>query len=189
VTEKLTHGRTVGRLRDRQVGRGRGVEIELALLGQQQRLSRDERLGRDVLSGVESRSEWTPPMTSVCRLDEGPLRLDVERRSASRAAYPRPSMWSLNWIRGRSFTLVCDRPGVLTTAGHEVKLLPDGGRRAGWVLFGHVVTRVDYGGYWSGTGFHVVAAGAIVWRVPSRLAWARKAAECCSILRPVTCTT
>ena len=82
----------------------------------------------EVLSDVEKWSEWTPTVTSVRRLDEGPLR------PGSRARISQPRIPDTEYVvteltTGRSFTWVATGPGVLTTARHEVEPLPDGGTR------------------------------------------------------------
>ena len=82
----------------------------------------------DVLTDVESWSAWTSTVTSVHRLDDGPLRL------GSRAKIQQPRIPETEYVvteleRGRSFTWVASGPGVRTTARHDVEPLPDGGTR------------------------------------------------------------
>jgi carbon monoxide dehydrogenase subunit G len=93
----------------------------------------------ETLSDVEHWSEWTPTVTSVRRLDEGPLRL------GSRARVNQPRLPETVYVvtelePGRSFTWVAAGPGVRTTARHDAEQLPDGGTRvrlsvsqAGWL--------------------------------------------------------
>ena len=93
----------------------------------------------EVLTDVERWSEWTETVTSVQRLDEGPLR------SGSRATINQPKIPETEYVvtaidPGRSFTWVAKGPGVTTTARHDVEPLPDGGSRvtlaveqAGWL--------------------------------------------------------
>jgi uncharacterized protein YndB with AHSA1/START domain len=100
----------------------------------------------EVLSDVEYWSEWTPTVTMVRRLDEGPLR------TGSRARIRQPRVPETEYVvtelePGRSFTWVATGPGVLTTARHDVEPLPGGGTRvvlslsqAGWL--GSVVGRL-----------------------------------------------
>jgi uncharacterized protein YndB with AHSA1/START domain len=93
----------------------------------------------EVLSDVEAWSEWTPTVTSVQRLDDGPLR------TGSRAKILQPRIPETEYVvtelePGRSFTWVAKGPGVLTTARHDATPLPNGGTRvrlsveqAGWL--------------------------------------------------------
>src|SRR5687767_1433815 len=81
-----------------------------------------------VLTDVEKWSEWTETVTSVTRLDEGPLR------SGSRAKINQPKVPETEYVvteleTGRSFTWVASGPGVRTTARHQVESLPGGGSR------------------------------------------------------------
>ena len=80
----------------------------------------------EVLSDVEYWSEWTSTVTSVHRLDEGPLR------TGSRAKIrriPENEYVVTELEPGRSFTWVATGPGVLTTARHDAEPLPGGGTR------------------------------------------------------------
>lgn len=91
------------------------------------------------LSDVESWPEWTPTVTSVRRLDEGPLR------PGSRARIVQPRIPEAEYVvtalvPGRSFTWEASAPGVLTTARHDAEPLPGGGtrvrlsvRQSGWL--------------------------------------------------------
>ena len=93
----------------------------------------------DVLTDVEQWSQWTETVTSVTRLDEGPLR------AGSRATNNQPKVPETEYVvtefdPGRSFTWVATAPGVTTTARHDVEALPGGGSRvtlavqqAGWL--------------------------------------------------------
>ena len=77
----------------------------------------------EVLSDVEYWSEWTPTVTMVRRLDEGPLR------TGSRAKIRQPRLPETEYVvtelePGRSFTWVATGPGVLTTARHDAEPLP-----------------------------------------------------------------
>lgn len=74
----------------------------------------------EVLTDVEKWSEWTETVTSVRRLDEGPLR------SGSRARIDQPKIPETEYVvtelePGRSFTWVAKGPGVTTTARHDVE--------------------------------------------------------------------
>ena len=82
----------------------------------------------EVLTDVERWSEWTETVTSVKRLDDGPLR------AGSRAKIAQPKIPETEYVvtellPGRSFTWVASGPGVTTTARHEVDALSDGGSR------------------------------------------------------------
>jgi len=92
-----------------------------------------------VLSDVESWPEWTPTVTSVRLLDQGPLRL------GSRAVIHQPRLPENEYVvtelePGRSFTWVASGPGVRTTGRHAIDPLPGGEARvrlsvaqAGWL--------------------------------------------------------
>ena len=82
----------------------------------------------EVLTDVERWSEWTETVTSVKRLDDGPLR------SGSRATINQPKVPETEYVvtdldPGRSFTWVARGPGVTTIARHDIEALPDGGSR------------------------------------------------------------
>ena len=82
----------------------------------------------EVLTDVERWPEWTETVTSVRRLDEGPLK------SGSRAKIDQPKIPETEYVvteldPGRSFTWVATGPGVTTIARHDVETLPDGGSR------------------------------------------------------------
>ena len=78
----------------------------------------------DVLTDVEAWPEWTSTVTSVRRLDEGPLRL------GSRAKIVQPRIPETEYVvtelsPGSSFTWVASGPGVRTTARHEIEPLSE----------------------------------------------------------------
>jgi uncharacterized protein YndB with AHSA1/START domain len=93
----------------------------------------------EVLTDVDLWPEWTRTVTSVKRLDDGPLR------SGSRVRIRQPKVPETEYLvteldPGRSFTWVAAGPGVRTTARHHVTAMDDGGSRvtltveqAGWV--------------------------------------------------------
>lgn len=82
----------------------------------------------EVLSDVESWSQWTATVTSLRRLDEGPLRAG-SRAKISQPRLPETDYRVTELDPGRSFTWVATGPGVLTTARHEVEPLPEGASR------------------------------------------------------------
>ena len=82
----------------------------------------------EIMTDVERWSEWTETVTSVTRLDEGPLI------AGSRARVEQPKLPPTEYVvtellRGRSFTWVAKSPGVRTTARHDLEALPDHGTR------------------------------------------------------------
>ena len=92
----------------------------------------------DVLTDVERWSEWTETVTSVKRLDEGPLR------SGSRAKISQPKIPEAEYVvteldPGRSFTWVTTSAGVKVTGRHVVEALPGGASR--------VTLTVEQGGW------------------------------------------
>lgn len=81
----------------------------------------------EVLIDVEKWPQWTETVTSVRRLDDGPLR------SGSRAMIDQPKIPRTEYVvtefePGRSFTWVATGPGVTTTARHNVEPSPEGSR-------------------------------------------------------------
>ena len=80
-----------------------------------------------VMSDVERWPEWTPTVTSIERLDQGPLVVG----SRARIRQPRlpPATWRVTeLVPGRSFTWVTHSPGVLVIAHHGVESAGDGTR-------------------------------------------------------------
>jgi uncharacterized membrane protein len=81
----------------------------------------------EVILDVESWPQWTPSMTSVQRLDAGPLGL------GSRARIKQPGLPPLVWQvtdldEGSRFTWVARTPGLTAAATHEVTRAPGGSR-------------------------------------------------------------
>lgn len=73
----------------------------------------------NVLVDVEKWPSWTPSMTSVERVDSGPLRV------GSTARIRQPGLGSMLWkvtelTEGRSFTWEARRPGLRLIAAHAL---------------------------------------------------------------------
>ena len=81
------------------------------------------------LLDVERWPEWTPTVTSLQRLDAGPLA--VGSRARIRQPKLRPAEWQVTELDegARSFTWVTRSPGVQVTGGHSVEA-DGGGSRA-----------------------------------------------------------
>ena len=80
-----------------------------------------------MLRDVERWPEWAPTVTSVRRLDDGPLAVG----SRVRVEQPRipPTAYVVTELEpSRSFTWVATGPGVRTTARHRLKDLGGGTR-------------------------------------------------------------
>ncbi|TVZ00214.1 polyketide cyclase [Trebonia kvetii] len=80
-----------------------------------------------VIADVESWPQWTKSMTTVKRLDNGPLRF------GSRARIKQPGLPNLVWqvtdlTAGAEFTWVAHTPGVETVASHRLEQTPAGVR-------------------------------------------------------------
>jgi uncharacterized membrane protein len=74
----------------------------------------------DVLADVEDWPSWTPSVTSVTRLDDGPLRV------GSKAKIKQPRLPTTTWTvtelsPGESFMWIATGPGFRTTASHRVQ--------------------------------------------------------------------
>ena len=76
----------------------------------------------DVLTDVEAWPEWTSTVTSVRRLDDGPLRLG-SRAKIVQPRIPETEYVVTELVEGSSFTWVASGPGVRTTARHEIEPL------------------------------------------------------------------
>lgn len=73
----------------------------------------------DVIVDVERWPEWTPTVTSVRRLDDGPFGV------GSRVEIRQPKLPKAQWevtevVAGRSFTWEATGPGMRSIARHEV---------------------------------------------------------------------
>ena len=78
-----------------------------------------------VISDVERWPEWTPTVTSVRRLDDGPFGV------GSRVEIRQPKLPKAQWTvteleEGRSFTWEATGPGMRSIARHEVTPRDDG---------------------------------------------------------------
>jgi uncharacterized protein YndB with AHSA1/START domain len=73
-----------------------------------------------VISDVEAWHEWTPSVTSIKRLDAGPLV--VGSRALIRQPRFPPAMWRVSEVEpGRSFTWISRSPGLRVVACHRVE--------------------------------------------------------------------
>lgn len=80
-----------------------------------------------VYTDVEHWPEWTQSVTSVERLDDGPLRV------GSRARIKQPRLPAAVWevtdvVPDRSFTWVARGPGIVTTGSHVITPISGEGR-------------------------------------------------------------
>ena len=73
----------------------------------------------EVLTDVESWPQLTPSMTSVRKLDPGPLRTGMRVRI--RQPKLPPALWTVTeFVEGERFVWVAKGMGFRTTAGHDV---------------------------------------------------------------------
>lgn len=78
-----------------------------------------------IFSDVAKWPDWTPTITEVERLDEGPLRIG----SRTRIRQPKlpVAIWEVTeLVDGQYFEWVARAPGVKTTGGHRVTQKPEG---------------------------------------------------------------
>ena len=80
-----------------------------------------------IMSDVERWHEWTASITSVTRLDPGPLAIGA--RAHVRQPKLRPADFIVTEFEpGRQFTWVTHSPGIMATAHHSVESIPGGTR-------------------------------------------------------------
>jgi len=80
-----------------------------------------------VMSDVARWHEWTPSVTSIKRLDDGPFV--VGSRAVIRQPKFPPALWTATAIEpGKSFTWVSTAPGVRVVAHHWVQPTVNGSR-------------------------------------------------------------
>src|SRR5262245_23034856 len=74
----------------------------------------------EVMSDIERWHEWTPSVSSIKRLDRGPLA--VGSRAVVRQPKLPPALWKVAAIEpGRSFTWVNVAPGLRVVGHHSVE--------------------------------------------------------------------
>jgi hypothetical protein len=80
-----------------------------------------------VMSGVERWHEWTASVTSVRRLDEGPLRIG-SRALIRQPRFP-PAVWTVTTLEpGRRFVWKSGMPGMWVYGDHAVERIAEGTR-------------------------------------------------------------
>jgi hypothetical protein len=87
------------------------------------------------MADVERWSEWTPSVTSIKRLDPGPLRPGT--RLFIRQPKLPPALWRVVSVEeGNGFVSISSAPGVRVTANHFIESTPDGSRATLSIHFG-----------------------------------------------------
>jgi uncharacterized membrane protein len=80
-----------------------------------------------IMSDIRRWHEWTPSITSIRRLDEGPLRLGS--RAMVRQPKLPPARWRVTELEeGRHFSWVTGSPIARATGRHSVESLASGSR-------------------------------------------------------------
>lgn len=102
----------------------------------------------EVMSDIERWHEWTASVTSIRKLDSGPLRVGA-RALIRQPKFPAAS-WKVSALEpGRSFTWISAAPGLRTVAHHVVEPAGRGSRATLSVdmqgIFGRVLARLTKG--------------------------------------------
>jgi uncharacterized membrane protein len=92
------------------------------------------------LCDVERWPSWTASMTSVQRLDDGPLA--VGSRARVRQPKLSPAVWRVVALDAESFTWVTENPGVRTIGKHSVEARKDGCQVALTIQFTGLLARL-----------------------------------------------
>ena len=79
-----------------------------------------------VITDVERWPEWTPSVTNIQRLDDGPLALGS--RAWVRQPKLRPAVWTVTAMDDRSFAWTTRGRGVSVIARHSVDAVEDSSR-------------------------------------------------------------
>ena len=80
----------------------------------------------EVMSDTERWHEWTPSVTSIRRLDNGPFT--VGSRAVIRQPKFPPALWKITAISGSSFTWENRAPGIRVIAHHSAEPTASGTR-------------------------------------------------------------
>ena len=80
-----------------------------------------------VMSDIERWHEWTPSITSIQKLEPGPLVVGL--RARVRQPKLPPAVWTVSWVEpGAGFVWVSRAPGVHVTGRHLVEAISGGSR-------------------------------------------------------------
>ncbi len=80
-----------------------------------------------VMSDIERWHEWTPSITSIQKLEPGPLVVGL--RARVRQPKLPPAVWTVSWVEpGAGFVWVSRAPGVHVTGRHMVEATSGGSR-------------------------------------------------------------
>jgi hypothetical protein len=79
-----------------------------------------------VMADTDRWHEWTPSVTSIKRLDDGPFA--VGSRAVIRQPRFPPALWTITAIDDRSFTWENRAPGIRVIAHHSAERTTDGSR-------------------------------------------------------------